>query len=519
MTAAISSDNKRIAKNTLFLYFRQLLVMAVSLYTVRVVLAELGAEDYGIYNVVGGFVAMFAIISGSMASAVNRFITVEIGKDNMVRATRIFSTSVVILLLFALLVCIGLETFGVWFVNARMDIPDGRMEAANWALQLSLLAFVINLMSVPYNAVIIAHERMSAFALISILEVFLKLGVVFVLEWMPFDKLITYACLTTLVALVIRTVYAVYCKRHFEEARFKFIFDKGLLREMSGFTGWAFLGNAVILLKDQGVNVLLNLFCGPVVNAARGVAIQINAAVYSFVSNFLTASRPQIIKNHATGNFPAMYSLIIKSGKFGFFILLLILLPLCDNIDYVLGLWLVEVPAHTANFVVLVLLYSLLECFLTPIVNGAFAQGEIKAYEIALTAIYLANFIASYVCLKAGMVPETVFVLNIVFKFCVMAALLIHSRAKYAFPVKEFLKRCLFPSGMVFAVSALFTYFMPWGTPGNFFDFVLHIVVVVVFTSLMILAIGMTKGERLFFKNVLRDKVVVKLRRKTRINI
>ena len=320
----VSENNKRIAKNTLFLYFRQLLVMAVSLYTVRVVLAELGAEDYGIYNVVGGFVAMFSIISGSMTLAVNRFITIEIGKDNVLQATRIFSTSVIILLLFSILVCIGLETFGVWFLNAQMDIPDGRTIAANWALQLSLLAFVINLMSVPYNAVIIAHERMSVFALISILEVTLKLAVVFVLKWiLLFDKLITYACLTTLVALIIRTVYAVYCKRHFEESRFKFTFDKGLLCDMLGFTGWAFWGNSVILLKDQGVNVLLNLFCGPVVNAAQGIAMQINAAVYSFVSNFMIAIRPQIIKNHASGNFQAMHIQIIKSGKFGFFIMLL----------------------------------------------------------------------------------------------------------------------------------------------------------------------------------------------------
>lgn len=510
----VSENNKRIAKNTLFLYFRQLLVMAVSLYTVRVVLAELGAEDYGIYNVVGGFVAMFSIISGSMTSAVNRFITVEIGKDNVMQATRIFSTSVVILLLFSVLICIGLETFGVWFLNTKMDIPDERMVAAHWVLQLSLLVFVINLMSVPYNAVIIAHERMSAFALISILEVTLKLAVVFALRWIPFDKLMTYACFTTLVAFIIRMVYAVYCKRHFEESRFTFTFDKGLLREMLGFTGWAFWGNAVILLKDQGVNVLLNLFCGPVVNAAQGIAMQINVAVYSFVSNFMTASRPQIIKNHATGNLLAMHTQIIKSGKFGFFILLLILLPLCSNIDYVLGLWLVDVPAHTANFIVLILLYSLLECFMTPIMIGVFAQGEIKAYQIALSCIYLSNFIASYVCLKLGMTPETVFALNILFKACVLVALLVHSKAKYAFPVHGFLKQCLLPSAAVFILSGSLTYFMSWNVPKNFFVFLLHTLMIVAYTALVILAIGMTKGERLFLKNTLRDKIVVKLHRK-----
>lgn len=247
----VSENNKRIAKNTLFLYFRQLLVMAVSLYTVRVVLAELGAEDYGIYNVVGGFVAMFSIISGSMTLAVNRFITIEIGKDNVLQATRIFSTSVIILLLFSILVCIGLETFGVWFLNAQMDIPDGRTIAANWALQLSLLAFVINLMSVPYNAVIIAHERMSVFALISILEVTLKLAVVFVLKWILFDKLITYACLTTLVALIIRTVYAVYCKRHFEDVRLVH-FRQGIIVRYAGIHRLGFLGKFGYLTQRPG---------------------------------------------------------------------------------------------------------------------------------------------------------------------------------------------------------------------------------------------------------------------------
>lgn len=262
------------------------------------------------------------------------------------------------------------------------------------------------------------------------------------------------------------------------------------------------------------MNVLLNLFCGPVVNAAQGIAMQINAAVYSFVSNFMTAIRPQIIKNHASGNLLPMYTQIIKSGKFGFLIMLLILLPLCGNIDYVLGLWLVDVPAHTANFVVLVLLYSLLDGILTPIAIGVFAQGEIKAYEIALCIIYAVNFIVSYVCLKLGMPPETVFVLNIVFKACVLADLLVHSKAKYAFPIHAFLKQCLLPSVAVFVLSGSFTYFMPWEAPGSFAPFLLHTLVIVAYTSLVILTIGMTRGERLFLKNTLRDKIILKLHRK-----
>ena len=508
----VSVDNKRIAKNTLLLYFRMLFMMVISLYTSRIVLNTLGVTDYGIYNVVGGFVAMFSILSGNMASVINRFIMIEIGKNDLARANRIFSTSVAILLFFSVLIFIGLETFGVWFLNAKMDIPNGRMVAANWALQFSLVAFVVNLMSLPYNAVIIAHERMSAFALISILEVTLKLVVVFILGGVAFDKLITYACLTTLVAFIIRAVYVVYCKRHFKESHFQFVIDKKLIREMLSFTGWAFIGNAVILLKNQGVNVLLNLFCGPLVNAAQGIATQINSAVYSFVSNFIIASRPQIIKNHATGNLLMMHTQIIKSAKFGFFILLILLLPLCGGIDYLLGLWLVNVPPHTANFVVLVLLYSLLECLVTPISIGVFAQGEIKVYEIVLSCIYICNFIASYICLKLGMVPETVFMLNIFFKACVLVLLIVYSKAKYAFPIRGFFRQCLLPSVAVFVLAGMLTYFMPWDKPQNFFFFILHVAAIVAGTSLLILAIGMTKGERVFLKHALREKILAKIR-------
>ena len=339
---SVSDNNKRIAKNTFFLYVRQLLVMAVGLYTVRVILTALGEEDYGIYNVVGGFVAMFSILSGALSVAISRFITYEMGQPDVTtfRLQRIFSSSLVIQVVIGLIISLLIATFGVWFVENKMVIPSERLDVALYVLLFSTLSFFINLLSVPYNALIIAREQMKAFAYISILEVVLKLLVAYLLMITSSDKLMLYAFCMVVVSLIVRSVYTIYCKRNFEECRFVRGFDKKLLSKMFAFSGWAFLGNGVVVLKEQGSSVLLNLFGGPAVNAAQGIAMQVNAAVYSFVSNFMIASNPQITKNCAAGDLNSMHSLIIRSEKYGFCILLIILLPLCAGINYVLRLWL-----------------------------------------------------------------------------------------------------------------------------------------------------------------------------------
>ena len=263
-----SANNKRIAKNTLLLYFRMLFMMAVSLYTSRVVLNALGVEDFGIYNVVGGVVAMFSMLSGSLSAAITRFITYELGKGNQENLKKIFSSSVTIQIGLAILIIVVAEAIGVWFLNMKMNIPDVRITAANWVFQFSILTFAVNLISVPYNASIIAHERMSAFAYISILEAIGKLAIVFLIVISPMDKLIFYAILMCAVALIVRLAYGVYCKRHFEECTYHFIFDRDLLKHMFGFAGWNFIGATSAVLRDQGGNVVINLFCGPAANAA-----------------------------------------------------------------------------------------------------------------------------------------------------------------------------------------------------------------------------------------------------------
>jgi O-antigen/teichoic acid export membrane protein len=356
-----TQNNKRIAKNTLALYIRMLFMMIVSLYTSRVILHTLGVEDFGIYNVVGGVVSMFSVISGSLSAAISRFITYELGKGDKDKLIRIFSSSVTIQIGLGLIILVLAELVGVWFLNDKMNIPDGRIYAANWVFQLSILTFIINLVSVPYNAAIIAHEKMSAFAYISILEVIAKLVIVYLLIISPIDKLIFYAILMATVALMVRFVYGYYCKRHFEECTYHFIFDKELLKKMFGFAGWNFIGAASSVLRDQGGNIIINLFCGPAVNAARGIAYQVNTAINGFVSNFMMALNPQITKSYASGERDYMMTLIFQGARFSFYILLLLSLPVIINVHYILTLWLKIVPEHTTFFVQLVLIFTMSE--------------------------------------------------------------------------------------------------------------------------------------------------------------
>lgn len=302
MSNQTSDNNKRVAKNTLFLYFRMILIMLVTLYTSRVILAQLGIRDYGIYNVVGGVVTMFAFLNNCMTSSTQRFMTFELGCGDMQRLKNVFAASLNIHLAIAVTIVLLAETIGLWFLNTKLVIPAERLLAANWVYQFAILSFCVNIVQVPYNAVLIAHEKMSVYAYISIIEVFLKLGIVYLLTISPFDKLIAYGILLFTVQLLIRCIYQVYCRKHYEESRFRLFWNRELYCQMSGFAGWNLFGSIAWLLRDQGVNIILNMFFGPVINAARGVATQVSGAVMNFISNFQVALNPQITKNYANGN-------------------------------------------------------------------------------------------------------------------------------------------------------------------------------------------------------------------------
>ena len=326
MTTA-SENNKRIAKNTLLLYVRTLIVMLITLYTSRIVLNTLGVTDYGIYNVVGGVVAMFGFINGSMSSATQRYITFALGAGNRNNLQKVFSIALQIHALISVLIVILGETVGLWFMYTQMQIPADRMDAAFWVLQCSIASTVIMIISVPYNADIVAHEKMSAFAYISILEAVLKLSIVYMLVVFSYDKLIVYAFLVLAVQLLICLCYSRYCYRHFEESKYHHVWDKSLFKEMTGFAGWSMFGNLSAVLYSQGLNMLLNVFFGPVVNAARAVAVQVQSAIQQFVSNFQMALNPQITKTYAKGEMHEMHKLMFRSARFSFYLLFLLSLP------------------------------------------------------------------------------------------------------------------------------------------------------------------------------------------------
>jgi O-antigen/teichoic acid export membrane protein len=401
-----SENNKRIAKNTAMLYFRMLLTMAVSLYTSRIVLNTLGVEDFGIYNVVGGFVTMFGFLNSAMASATQRFLAFEIGKGDKIQLRNVFSMSVNIHFLIAFLILILAETIGLYFVNTQLTIPPERMVAARWVYQFSILTLMVNMISVPYNAIIIAHERMNVFAWVSIAEVSLKLLIVFMLQWFGFDKLKLYAILMFIVALLIRLIYGVYCGKKFKESEFRFYWDKPLFKTLINYAGWNLWGNAAVVIMDQGVNILLNIFFGPVVNAARGIAYQVKSAVNQFVQNFQMAMNPQIIKSYAAGDLKYMHQLIFQGAKYSFFLLFTLSLPIMLETEIILKLWLKTVPDYTVIFTRLVLINVLLDCISGPLMTAAQASGKIKLYQGVVGGLLILNLPVSYIFLKLGYSPE-----------------------------------------------------------------------------------------------------------------
>ncbi len=513
MSINTSENNKRIAKNTLLLYFRMLLIMVVNLYTSRVVLNALGAEDYGIYNVVGGVVAMFSVLSGSLSAAISRFITFELGRKDFNKLKNVFSSAVSIQVGLALIIIILAETIGLWFLNNKMVIPIERIEAANWTYQFSILTFAINLISVPYNAAIIAHEKMSAFAYISILEVIGKLVVALSIVIIPIDKLIYYGLLLAIIAIIVRLVYGYYCKKNFDECTYHFIFDKALFKEMFGFAGWNFIGASSAVLRDQGGNIIINLFCGPVVNAARGIAIQVSHAVQGFVTNFMTALNPQITKSYASGDYHYMMTLINQGARLSYYILLIISLPIIINVSYILTLWLGTVPEHTASFVQLVLIFAMSESLATPLVTAMLATGSIRNYQLVVGGLQMMNLPISYVLLKMGCIPETVLIVAIAISVCCEMARLYMLRKMIHLSIRSFLNKVYFNVIGVSVISAIIPYFIKQTMDENFLSFVVVSMVSVLCTILTIYYIGCNSEERMFVQTkviALKKKLIKK---------
>ena len=511
-----AENTKRIAKNTLMLYVRMLFSMLVSLYTSRVVLNTLGVEDYGIYNVVGGFVAMFSLISSSLSASVSRFLTFELGRGDMERLKETFSTSLLIHLVLAGIVLVLAETVGIWFLNTQMTIPAERLYAANWVFQASILSFMFGLSSVPYNASITSHERMSAFAYIGILDVVLRLLIVLFIAYAPFqfDRLIVYSLLLVFVGMSLQCIYLWYCRKNFEECRFRLHFNKKRWKEMSAFAGWNFIGCTAGLLKDQGVNILLNLFMGPVVNAARGISVSVNTAVSGFAGNFMAAVNPQITKSYAAEDREYMFSLVERGSRFSFYIMLILALPILFETEFILTLWLKQYPEHAVNFVRLVLLLSLCDVLSNTLIVLQNATGRIRNYQLAVGGMLMMNFPLSYLCLEIGFVPESTLVVGIGVSICCLLLRLAFLRKMVGLSMLGFLKGvCLNVISVAVVAVAIPAFLTSILTCEGWKHFLLMVSISVLCTVLSVYVVGCSKNERAFIIQracILRNKLMIR---------
>jgi len=496
------TTNKRIAKNTIFLYIRMFLIMGVSLYTSRVILQALGVEDYGIYNVVAGVVSMFTVINSALTNASQRFITFSIGKDNDDEINKVFSSSILIHVIISLLFFIAAETFGLWLLNTKMVIPSDRMFEANIVFQMAILSTILLIMSTPYNALIIAEERMSAFAYISILDVSVKLLIVYLLYISSFDKLITYAVLMFLSQLLIRQIYWFYCRRNFSVSKFRMIIDKNLLKKMTSFSCWSLFGNLASVCADHGVNIVLNIYFGPAVNAARGIANQVMNAVLGFTANLQMAINPQITKNYAIGDLSRTHFLIFVGAKFSFFLTLLLTFPIIWSADTILHIWLGIVPDYTVSFVQIILFNIVLGTLTAPFQTAAQANGDIKLYQALVGGILLLILPLTYFGLKFLPDPLFAYWINLGVSILAQIARCIMMRKMIDLHFVEYMKRVIFPSMMVLTLSSILPVYLYSKLDSSTTSFIIKSLASISCIIVAIYSFGLTKSEKKYVHQI-----------------
>ena len=492
----ISENNKRIAKNTMVLYVRMFVMMLISFFTAGITLNALGVDDYGINNVVGGLVSMFSLLSNSLTSATGRFITFSLGKGDFDEQKRVFSTAVNIHVILAIVVVLAIETVGVWFLNNRMNIPPDRLYAANWVLQCSTISFAISLFSVPYNSLIYAYERMSAFAWFTIYDAITKLIIISSIYYYGGDKLILLAIISLIPGVIKQVIYWIYCRRHFPESEYHFIWDKTMFKEMFSFSFWNFIGCTAGLLKDQGVNILINLFTAPAVNAARGIAMQLNGMIGQFSGSFMGAFMPQVTKYYASGDLTEMHKLMFRGTRFSYYIFMFIAIPLFFEVETVLQVWLGQVPEHTVLFTRLALLLSLLEMWSSVLITAQNATGRIRNYQLVVGTILLLNFPLSYLMLYLGFMPEITLVVAIVVGVACLIARLCFLRKTILLPVGDYLYQVVFNTAFVTFLSSVLPYLCSQFITNVWFNFFGVCIVSVISSLVVIYFVGCNRLER-----------------------
>lgn len=502
-----TENNKRLAKNTLLLYGRMLLTVGISFYSTRLILANLGIDNYGIYNVIGGFVSMFYMVTSTMTQAVSRFLTFELGTGNKKKLQQTFSTSINILLLLSLVVVLLAETVGLWFVNYKLNISPNRMNAANWIYQFSVLSFVCEMISVPYSASVISHEKMGAFALVTILKVLLTLGIALLLSVSPIDKLVFYGILVLLVSISIQLMYWIYCRKHFHECKYSLHIDKNIFKSMFGFAGWNFLTTCASMLSSQGVSILLNMHFGTAINAARGVASQVNGTVGAFSKNFTTALNPQITKSYAAKELEYTKELVCKGAKFSYLLLFFVALPCILEIHFLLSQWLKEVPPYAGVFVQLSLIYSLVEVLLGSSETLNRASGKIRNFQILVSITQLLILVFSYLTISITKNPIwTVAITNIFYLLIFIPRVIINKpfiNITFTYYFKKVLGGILIMSILSIIISLIPVYYLQEGWSRIIIVGIVSTISIIVFSYLFVL----TKGEKLKILNFIQYKL------------
>lgn len=481
--------------------------MVVALYTSRVVLNALGVEDYGLYGVVGGIVVFFNVISGSLNAAISRFITFELGKEEQERLNKVFCTAVNIQLLMSVLFVVLAEIVGVWFLNNHLNVPEGRLSAAHWVLQSSIISFAVGLLSVPYNSTIIAHERMDAYAYISILSTFLNLGVALVIDYIIFDKLIFYAFAILGINVIMQFIYAFYCRTHFPETRWRLVKDKVLLKEMTSFAGWNFLGASSGVLIGQGVNMLMNVFFGVAVNAARGIAGQVDNAINMLVNNFTVALNPQITKSYASGDLKYMHDLVCKGAKYSFFIMLLPSLPILLETETILQVWLKQVPEMTVVFLRLTILISLNSVLSQTLIASMLANGHIKKYQIVVGGLNMLIFPLSYVAFKLGLPSYASYVIQFFIFFIELIARLVLLKEMVSLSISKYLNQVLLRITYVSVLSIPIPIFFCLFMPSGIIRLLISILLCLICTAISIYYFGLEDLEQKWIKKAINKYI------------
>lgn len=505
------NSNKKIAKNTLLLYIRMLFMMAIGLFTSRVILNALGISDMGLMSVAGSVITMFTFLNATLTSGTQRFISYAIGENNAQRLRAVFKSAMTLHLLLAIIIFFLGETLWLWYVYNKLNVEPGRFQAAMWCYQLSIISTVVGMVQLPFNSALIAHEKMNIYAYMTIFDAVFKLLAAYLIQIVCFDRLIFYSILIFAAELLSTFLYNLYCRKHFKECSFSFGYDKGIFRNMLSFSGWNTLGCLAAMGQGTGVNLIINSFCGTVVNGARGIAFQANGWVTRFVENFMVALNPQIIKSYASGDIQRMSSLVINGARFGCYLFLLLGIPLFVEIEFVLKLWLGQCPEHTVAFMRIVMIETLFKTMGTPTVTAMHATGQMKLLNITVGSILLLIVPVSYVCFRLGLSPEQVLLINII-PWIVVPFIRVFLVKKYSqgkFPVGQYLYQVVLKTTamalLMFVPIWLFSYYMQSYT--DWIRFCAIFTSSLVFSAMVIYYIGLEQKYRILLVEKLKSKI------------